>query len=145
MSTNPIISQIYILWRHPSLRYWKCSNVFFFAACVADCINEHLFSKFYESPLFSALKGYQFSTVFPFKRNPVYELLLYAPFTHLPRKLRWVPPLFCSHFFTLLACLNDFLLCYVLRFWKILPRQLLRTSPHLALTWRLNQLTHSKT
>ena len=55
---------------------------------VADCINKHLFSKFYEFPLFSALKGCQFSTVFPFKRNPVYELLLYAPFTHLPRKLR---------------------------------------------------------
>ena len=108
MSTNPIISQIYILWRHRSLRYWKYSNVFFLAACVGDCITKHLFSKFYESPLFSALKEYQFSTVFPFKRNPVYELVLYAPFTHLPRKLRWVSPLFCSHFFTLLASPNDF-------------------------------------
>ena len=58
----------------------------------ADCINKHLFSKFYESPLFSFLNGYQFSTAFPFKRNPVYKLLLYAPFTHLPVNWDEFPP-----------------------------------------------------
>ena len=76
MSTNPIISQIYICDVTVLFAFGSTTMFFFLAACVADCINKHLFSKFYESPLFLALKGCQFSTVFPFKRNPVYELLL---------------------------------------------------------------------